>query len=153
MKKLILFLFPLLLLCGSFVSCSDGGDGTEEQQQQEEQQQEEKLVKNYSYKFNCELKNSKTNETKNFHRVNEYHSIDNADGTQTARVYKSHYFSTENTSYVNLTGEELVNLVKSSKVEGQKTSKTVSDELKVKKSDTEIIIVPAGLEYVVYYYF
>lgn len=145
MKKLILFLFPLLLLCGSFVSCSDedgGSGGTEEQ-----------LVKNYSYKFNCELKNSKTNETKNFHRVNEYHSIDNGDGTQTAKVYKSHYFSTENTSYVKLKGQELINLVISSKVEGQKTSKTVSDEQKVKKSDTEIIIVPAGLEHVVYYYF
>lgn len=145
MKKLILFLFPLLLLCGSLVSCSDGDSGSEET--------EEQLVKNYGYKLNYELKNTKTNEIEKFHRVNEFHSVDNGDGTQTVRVYKIHYFSTENTSYVNLKGQELINLVKSSKIEGQETRETASSEVKFKKSDTEIIIVPAGLEYDVYYYF
>lgn len=115
MKKLILFLFPLLLLCGNFVSCSDG-------------EKEEQLVKSYAYKLNC-AKTEK--ETGTFHRVQMFNSVDNGDGTYNVKEYEMHYFSTDNSEYATLTGNKLCNIVRKGAIKSSKNYNLTLDEKKL----------------------
>lgn len=143
MKKLILFLFPLLLLCGNFVSCSDG-------------EKEEQLVKSYAYKLNC-AKTEK--ETGTFHRVQMFNSVDNGDGTYNVKEYEMHYFSTDNSEYATLTGNKLCNIVRKGAIKSSKNYNLTLDEKKTatitdSANNTEKkYLFAAGFEYVVYYYF
>lgn len=147
MKKLILFLFPLLLLCGNFVSCSDG-------------EKEEQLVKSYGYKLNCEITNPETNEKENFHRVKIFNSVDNGDGTYNVKEHEIHFFATSNSDYAKATGSELCKIVINGNAEYKyKSNNTLAKdvtETAINPTTKEVerkYLFSAGLEYVVYYYF
>lgn len=154
MKKLILILFPLFLLCGSLVSCSDGDSGSGETEEQQEQQ-EQQLVKSYGGSLNIKLKNTKTNETKTFHRVSLYNSVDNGDNTYNVKEHEIHYFATSNSDYTNLTISELCEIVENGSVENDsKYNYTLKEDRTISvKNSTRKYLLPAGLEYAVYYYF
>lgn len=151
MKKHLIFLTSVLLLLGGiFVSCSDSDDD------------EEDLVTHYGYKLNQTLTNSSTGAKKEFHRVSEYHSVDNGDGTYNVKSYALYYFAAENSTYADLSGSELIGIVKTGNIKpdsivDRKLSKdstaTITANRDTENEKTYYYYLPSGLEYKINYYY
>lgn len=152
MKKHLIFLISVLLLIGGiFVSCSDSDDDGGED-----------LVTHYGYKLNQTLTNSSTSATKVFHRVSEFHSVDNGDNTYNVRNYALYYFAVDNSTYSDLSGSELIGIVKAgnikpdsivdSKLSEDKTA-TITTNRDTANEKTYYYYLPSGLEYKINYYY
>ena len=144
----VLCVLVMLVVSAAFVGCKHDDDDDDDDDDTVT------LVYKYGYSLNNE-----TSSGFKYHKVVKYGCIDNGDNTYEVKEYSIHRFSTENTSYTDRTGNELISMVKNnSRTADYSKVYTISKDTTntITNSDsgtTYYYNIPSGLSYTIYLYY